>query len=383
MSQVELFLFGGFSARIDGQPLVLPRKAQALLAYLGVADGTLQPRDKLSALLWPETGEDQARHSLRQTLVSIKKSFGPSGEHVLLVEGDDLGLHAESVNVDVLKFERLLSEGSIDSLAKGAELYRGDFLEGLIIRGEPFEEWLLSQRERLWEVGVEGLAKLLRLQMKASQIEDAIHTAVRLLSLDALQEGVHRTLMYLYLQSGRREAAVRQYHTCVQVLSRELSIQPQPETVQLFQKIVLNEFEPEKPTGDLLSRVEGAVVLVVEDDNVTRTFIEGLLKNAGYKVVVSEDGADALLKLGAERFDLILSDISMPNLSGLKLLEIMTQKGIETPVIFITGLEDEASEVKGFEIGAADYIRKPIRKDAFLVRVKNVLRKRRTLLSRT
>lgn len=383
MSQVELFLFGGFSARVDGQPLALPRKAQALLAYLGVANGNLQPRDKLSALLWPETGEDQARHSLRQTLVSIKKSLGPSCEHVLLVEGDDLGLNAESVNVDVLKFERLLSEGSIDSLAKGAELYRGDFLEGLIIRGEPFEEWLLSQRERLWEVGVEGLAKLLRLQMKASQIEDAIHTAVRLLSLDALQEGVHRTLMYLYLQSGRREAAVRQYHSCVQVLSRELSIQPQPETVQLFQKIVLNEFEAEKPTGDLLSRVEGAVVLVVEDDAVTRTFIEGLLKNAGYKVVISEDGADALLKLGAERFDLILSDISMPNLSGLKLLEIMTQKGIETPVIFITGLEDEASEVKGFEIGAADYIRKPIRRDAFLVRVKNVLRKRRILLSRT
>ena len=381
MKQVELSLFGGFSARVEGQPLTLPRKAQALLAYLGVTGGTMQPRDKLSSLLWPETGEDQARHSLRQTLVSIKKAFGGAAD-VLVVEGDDLGLDANNSSTDVLKFERLLAEGSIDSLTVAADLYRGEFLEGLVIRGEPFEEWLLGQRERLWELAVEGLAKLLRLQMKASKIDSAIQTAIRLLSLDALQEGVHRTLMYLYLQSGRREAAVRQYHTCVQVMNRDLGMQPQPETVQLFQKIVLNEYEAEKPTGDLLSRIESATVLVVEDDSVTRTFIEGLLKNAGYTVIVSEDGADALLKLGAERFDLILSDISMPNLSGLTLLEIMTQKGIETPVIFITGLEDEESEVKGFEIGAADYIRKPIRKDAFLVRVKNILRKRRAYLAR-
>lgn len=382
MNQLELSLFGGFSARVGGQTLALPRKAQALLAYLGVSGGAMQPRDKLSSLLWPETGEDQARHSLRQTLVSIKKSLGRNSEHLLLVEGDDLAIAQDQVNIDVLKFERLLAEGSIDSLQQAAELYRGEFLEGLLIRGEPFEEWLLGQRERLWELTVEGLAKLLRLQMKSAQMDGAIQTSMRLLSLDPLQEGVHRTLMYLYLQGGRREAAVRQYNICVQVLQRDLGIQPQPETVQLFQKIVLNEYETELPNAALKSRAEGASVLVVEDDAVTRTFIDGLLNNAGYRVIVSEDGADALLKLGAERFDLILSDISMPNLSGLRLLEIMTQKGIETPVIFITGLEDEASEVKGFEIGAADYIRKPIRKDAFLIRVKNILRKRRSHLTR-
>jgi DNA-binding SARP family transcriptional activator len=382
MNRLQLSLLGGFSARLDDESMTLPRKAQALLAYLAVVSGTSQPRDKLAALLWPETGEEQARHSLRQTLVSIKKAIGPDSEQFLVVEGDDLGLVDENVTTDVVVFERLLSEGSLASLADAGELYRGEFLEGLVIRGEPFEEWLLAQRERVWELAVEGLAKLLRLQMKGNNIEDAIKTSVRLLSLDPLQEGVHRTLMYLYLQSGRREAAVRQYHTCTQVLQRDLGMAPQPETTEIFQKIVLNERNPEGPKGELLSKTEGSTILVVEDDSVTRTFIEGLLRNAGYSVVASEDGADGLLKLGAGKFDLILSDINMPNLSGLKLLEIMTQKGIETPVIFITGLEDEASEVKGFEIGAADYLRKPIRKDALLVRVKNILRRRRTLLAR-
>src|SRR6185369_3312384 len=68
--------------------------------------------------------------------------------------------------------------------------------------------------------------------------ERAIQTAVRLLGLDPLQEGVHRTLMRLYARQGRRGAALKQYQVCVGALQRELGIEPEAETKQLYQDLL-------------------------------------------------------------------------------------------------------------------------------------------------
>ena len=67
--------------------------------------------------------------------------------------------------------------------------------------------------------------------------EAAVRTARRLLALDPLQEAVHRLLMRLHAQAGRREAAIRQYEVCVGMLRRELRLEPEPETRQLYEKI--------------------------------------------------------------------------------------------------------------------------------------------------
>src|SRR5262249_7002999 len=83
-----------------------------------------------------------------------------------------------------------------------------------------------------------GLAKLLVHQRSAGSLEGAIRTALRIAALDPLQESVHRTLMRLYVRSGRRGAALRQYQICVGVLLRELGIEPEPETRQLYRDIL-------------------------------------------------------------------------------------------------------------------------------------------------
>lgn len=114
-------------------------------------------------------------------------------------------------------------------------------------------------------------------------------------------------------------------------------------------------------------------VLVVEDDEDSRILLRRYLSNSGYEVVLAEDGAAALLRLGHDPFDLILSDINMPNLDGLKLLELLGQKGVDTPVIFLTARAEEETEIRGLELGAADYLRKPIRKDLLRLRVQRVL----------
>ncbi len=367
MKGIDLVLLGGFQMRLGtGAFVALPKKSQALIAYLALSKGQAQPRDKMAALLWSQASEEQARHSLRQTLVSIRKAVGDDTP-LILTEADDLWLNYQAVSVDVLELMSLAESSDEDSLQRAAELYKGEFLEGLSTREESFDEWQLSQRERLWDLAVEVLARLLHVQLRSHLNSEAIKTAHRLLALDPLQEAVHRSLMLLYHQSGRREAAVRQYHTCVSILRRDLGIQPEQETQQLFEKVIHAE-------SVRAPEAEGSRILVVEDDQVTRTYLEGLLKNCGYTVVLAEDGEDALRRLGGDRFDLILTDINMPNLSGLNLLESMNSAGISTPVMLLTGVEDEETEVKGLKIGAADYVRKPIRRDAFLQRVRNVLR---------
>src|SRR5262249_58629303 len=80
----------------------------------------------------------------------------------------------------------------------------------------------------------------------------ALQTALRLLALDPLQEPVHRTLMRLYAELGRRGAALRQYQLCVSVLQRELRVEPEAATRQLYQEILRHGPSERIPEGDSL-----------------------------------------------------------------------------------------------------------------------------------
>jgi type II secretory ATPase GspE/PulE/Tfp pilus assembly ATPase PilB-like protein/CheY-like chemotaxis protein len=115
-------------------------------------------------------------------------------------------------------------------------------------------------------------------------------------------------------------------------------------------------------------------VLVVEDEEGTLLLLENILSKAGYRVVSATDGKEALLELGRGTVDLILSDIHMPNLDGLKLLEILNQHDIGTPVVFLTGEPSPDVEARGREMGAADYLRKPIQRDILLGSIERILK---------
>jgi type IV pilus assembly protein PilB len=117
-------------------------------------------------------------------------------------------------------------------------------------------------------------------------------------------------------------------------------------------------------------------ILVVEDDHDSRQLVARFLENNGYQVTPAEDGVSALLQLGKQRFDLIISDVNMPNLNGFKLLEMKGQKGIETPVIFLTSRSDPEDMDRGLGLGAVDYITKPTKKEILLSKVKTVLETR-------
>src|SRR5438309_5759135 len=238
--RLKVTVLGGFHAQLEpGRALVLPtKKAQALLPYLTLPAGQAHPREKLATLLWGDMADAQARGNLRHALSRIRKALPASARAGMILDGPSVALDPSVVDVDVAQFERLVADGRPPALEQIASLYRGDLLAGLALAERPFEEWLTSERERLHELAMQGLGRLLTHQQRAGAAEPAVQTGLRLLALDPLQEPLHRALMRLYARLGRREAALRQYQLCVDALKRELRTSPEAETNQLYQEIL-------------------------------------------------------------------------------------------------------------------------------------------------
>jgi DNA-binding SARP family transcriptional activator len=240
MAHLELSLLGGFTARVAAGPaLRLPtKKAEALLAYLALPAGQAHARDKLASLLWSEASDEQARGSLRRTLADIRKVLAEAGGPSLAIDGRTVALDPGSLEVDAATVERLVADGTPAALERVVALYQGDLLAGHAVDETLFEEWLVRERERLRELALEALARLLNHQTKTELLDPAIQTAARLLALDPLQEAVHRTLMRLYARQGRRASALRQYQSCTQALQRELGVEPEKETQALYRELL-------------------------------------------------------------------------------------------------------------------------------------------------
>jgi CheY-like chemotaxis protein len=114
-------------------------------------------------------------------------------------------------------------------------------------------------------------------------------------------------------------------------------------------------------------------ILIVEDDTITRRNISALLSDEGYEVDQAGDGVQALEILAGRPFDLVLSDIVMPRMDGLKLLEQLQFMAPQMPVMIMTSyVSDSLSSVPA---GAAEFIRKPFVLDDLLFKVQRALDK--------
>jgi DNA-binding NtrC family response regulator len=103
-----------------------------------------------------------------------------------------------------------------------------------------------------------------------------------------------------------------------------------------------------------------ADILVVDDDEVIRETLDELL-SASYSCQTADTAEQALAKLEAQRFDVVLTDISMPGLNGMELLKRVVEKYPGTPVIIISGHSDQDHAEELISRGAFDYLLKPFR----------------------
>ena len=121
------------------------------------------------------------------------------------------------------------------------------------------------------------------------------------------------------------------------------------------------------------SKEKKASILIVDDDDDFREIIMKLLEEDGYQVEEASEGIEALMQIAKKKFDLILSDIQMPDFDGFQLIEFMNKKNITVPVVFITGYPTEEYETKGLELGAVEFIKKPIKFELLLPRIRKIL----------
>ena len=117
-------------------------------------------------------------------------------------------------------------------------------------------------------------------------------------------------------------------------------------------------------------------ILVVEDTKDMNLLIVKTLKKAGYSVDGCFDGEEAKLHLLGAEYDAILLDIMMPKLDGYGLLKEIREKGMDTPVLFLTAKDAVADRVKGLDLGADDYLVKPFDFEELLARIRAMTRKR-------
>jgi predicted ATPase/DNA-binding SARP family transcriptional activator len=256
MGYLSLKLFDGFQAYLDDKHLTgfESDKSRALLAYLAVENTRAHRREKLANLLWPEMSERRARASLSQALYNLRALLGERDSKSPLFKASPQQVQlcdSGRCQVDVLEFKRLYQfteqhphrqietcPPCVTQLQDAINLCSGRFLDGFSIPDSySFEEWILLTRERLQHLTEKALHTLANHHARHNNYPRAIEFARRQIELDPWREAAHRQLMHFLVLDGQRSAALAQYKSCCKALTKELNVQPQAKTTDLFHQI--------------------------------------------------------------------------------------------------------------------------------------------------
>ncbi|WP_411681284.1 response regulator [Clostridium thailandense] len=115
-------------------------------------------------------------------------------------------------------------------------------------------------------------------------------------------------------------------------------------------------------------------ILVVDDDKSIRNLIKVYLENEGYNIMEASNGAEALVMINENKFDLVILDIMMPILDGISAC-IKIRESYTMPIIFLSAKDEEIDKIKGLTVGADDYVAKPFGSMELIARVKAQLRR--------
>ena len=240
MARLQIRLIGTPQVSVGEMPLALKHlKSRALLFYLAETEAP-HTRDHLATLLWGESSQSEAHHSLRSSLYHLRKGLQEvNAEAALISDGELLSLDPSYYECDVIEFQRLLAQGHERALTQAVSLYRGLLLQGFSIPAAPvFENWMQAESAHLNHACLDALDRLINWAEAREAWTDAIRHTQKLFQLDPLAEAAQQKLMRLYLHQGEVGIALRYYHQFEQRLHQELGIQPSPETKALYDEIL-------------------------------------------------------------------------------------------------------------------------------------------------
>ena len=221
-------------------------KDQELLSYLLIHRDRPHSREALASLLWGDTSTEKSKKYLRQALWRLHAALNCDNgnvSEVLMVDHDWLSLNpCSNLWTDVADFEsafaaaegipgRQLDAEKALGLKDAVTLYNDDLLPGY------YQDWILFERERLQNMYLLMLDKLLVYLQFRGEYEKAQGYGATILRYDPARERTHRQLMHLYSLAGDRTSALRQFERCAQALKQELGVKPERKTVELYERI--------------------------------------------------------------------------------------------------------------------------------------------------
>lgn len=241
MSAYRLHTMGDLTLRdASGSAVKLrTRKDLLLLACLAAEPGQRWTRDRLTGVLWPDRGDEQARNSLRTALSAIRAAIGAEA---VRTDGDSLVLVASVVASDAGDLRRRAGDRAEDDGRPLSDFCPGEFLAGEDFIGD--DGWLAARRAEFAELAAEILARRIADLRSAGETGPAVANARDLLSLDPFREESHRLLMTLHAENGERSLAIAQFRSCCDILRAELGVEPSPETAALADEIALRNTTP-------------------------------------------------------------------------------------------------------------------------------------------
>ncbi|MBN1666511.1 MAG: tetratricopeptide repeat protein [Anaerolineales bacterium] len=253
-TQLDMRFLGGCEIqRTNGSLHLESNKTRALLVYLVINPG-LHQRQHLMGLLWAEFPERNARRNLRHALWNLRRALAfLEDPEPIVIDGDtvafkprpDIFWDVKGFELPVTRIRALQEQPDLAEMDAAVKQYRGDFLAGFDVPGAPaFDEWALVERERLRTLMLSALQWLADSYAAQGEPQLALQPARRWLALAPWQELAHRQVMRLLAASHQRQAALLQYETCRQLLAAELGVEPDPETLALYQQIKSGSIQP-------------------------------------------------------------------------------------------------------------------------------------------
>jgi predicted ATPase/DNA-binding SARP family transcriptional activator/Tfp pilus assembly protein PilF len=236
---LQIQLLGDFRLTYGDELLTTlnAERPQSLLAYLLLHRRAPQPRQHIAFLLWPDSSESQARSNLRNLLHGLRQTL-PNAATFLLTDTLTLQWNPDApFTLDVALFDAALAQAKCATdpaevrhcLETAIEHYGGDLLPG------NYDDWILALREELRRRQVDALYQLIGLLEEATEYRAALRYVQRLLHQDPLDEAAYVLQMRLCALSGDRTGIRRAYQSCVDVLARELAVEPSPATQAAYE----------------------------------------------------------------------------------------------------------------------------------------------------
>lgn len=248
---LRLRTFGSVYVERDGAPLAGAhgqRRRLALLAYLAAADGGTVGREKLIGLLWPESDESSARHSLSQLLYAVRQGLG---DGVLLVDSQTVRLDGAVLPSDVQAFDAALRAGRLEEAV--AE-YRGAFLDGFHLDDAPeLNRWIDAEAAARAGACARALDRLADASEKAGSAHRAAEWLRKRIALDPADSRVTVRLMHALSAIGDRDGALRAARVYEGVVREHLELEPDATVTQLAETLRRTMTPPHAPAVDFVA----------------------------------------------------------------------------------------------------------------------------------